>query len=219
MVTPRGDGLSDPRDKIDSVLDRSEASEFRRDVRERTLALAHEQVLLVGWDQLRVGKIASEIGVSRPTIYAEFGNKDGIARALVAQQTQRYLTGVTDRLSRYSDEPVEAFRVAMRYTFAEARRDPLLRAILVSSESAGDPMLPRAVTRDRPVFYIATETLFEWSVARYPTIPVEPLRDVIDTLVRLVISHLVFAGPRPTKVIHKLTDVAECLYRDQLGQP
>ena len=63
----------------------------------RTLVVAHEQ--LVEWLGPSTGRAIAEIvGVSRPTIYAEFGNKEGIAEALVLAETNRFLIGVQERL-------------------------------------------------------------------------------------------------------------------------
>ena len=48
-------------------------AEFRRQVRERVLEAAYAHTVERGWDRVRVGEIAVESGVSRPTLYREFG--------------------------------------------------------------------------------------------------------------------------------------------------
>ncbi|MGW4028021.1 TetR family transcriptional regulator [Streptomyces sp. NPDC004838] len=49
------------------------------------------------WSGVRMVDVAAAAGVSRQTLYNEFGGKDGLARALVRREADAYLLGV-DRL-------------------------------------------------------------------------------------------------------------------------
>ncbi|MGW7055171.1 TetR/AcrR family transcriptional regulator [Streptomyces sp. NPDC054887] len=52
-------------------------------------ALAHRP-----WSGVRMVDVAAAAGVSRQTLYNEFGTKDGLARALVRREADGYLAGV-----------------------------------------------------------------------------------------------------------------------------
>jgi len=201
------------------VSEGEQASEFRQWVRDRTLAVAHEHLVEQGWDRVRVGQIAEEVGVSRPTLYAEFGNKEGIAEALVLAETNRFLVGIQQRLDRNVTEPEKAIRAAIRYTFAEADKSALLRAILTSSDEGNDTMLPLLTTRSEPIFHSATQFLVAWFAENYPGINKEQLTDGVDALVRLVVSNLMFPGPRPKQTPNRVANVALALFGDQLEGP
>ena len=206
------------RGRLASVSDGEHTSEFREWVRERTLVVAHEQLVAKGWDRVRVGEIAAEVGVSRPTLYAEFGNKEGIAEALVLAETDRFLLGIQQRLERNLADPQKAIRLATRYTFAEADKSALLRAILTASDEGNDTMLPLLTTRSEPIFYSATQFLIAWFAEHYPGINKAQLVDGVDALVRLVVSNLMFPGPRPRQTPNRVANVALALFGSQLSR-
>ncbi len=194
----------------------SNTSEFRQWVREQTLAVATELLLEQGWDRVRVGQIAERVGVSRPTIYAEFGNKEGIAESLVFAETQRFLVGIEGRLDQHADDPEKAVRSAIRYTFREADNSPLLRAALTSAGNVNDSILPFLTTRPQPLLFSATETLVNWFVEHFPDVVRAPMVDAIDAVVRLVVSNLMFPGEHPRKTPTKVGNVAVALIEDAL---
>ena len=61
---------------------------FRRHVREQVLRVTRELTIEKGWDQVRMSDVAESVGVSRPTLYKEFGDKQGLGDALVVSEGQ-----------------------------------------------------------------------------------------------------------------------------------
>ncbi|MFI1395107.1 TetR/AcrR family transcriptional regulator [Streptomyces sp. NPDC020681] len=88
------------------------------------LALAEQP-----WSAVRMVDVASAAGVSRQTLYNEFGSKDGLARALVRREADAYLHGV-DRLLAEPAGPADRLAALAEWTAGEARARPLLRALL-----------------------------------------------------------------------------------------
>ncbi|MFI2371074.1 TetR/AcrR family transcriptional regulator [Streptomyces sp. NPDC018833] len=80
------------------------------------------------WSGVRMTDVAGAAGVSRQTLYNEFGSKDGLARALMRREADRYLRGV-ERLAQRT-EPAERLVSLAEWTVGEARTRPLLRALL-----------------------------------------------------------------------------------------
>ncbi|GGT09584.1 TetR family transcriptional regulator [Streptomyces kurssanovii] len=81
------------------------------------------------WSGIRMVDVASAAGVSRQTLYNEFGSKDGLARALVRREADAYLRGV-DRLMAQSASVAERLVSVAEWTVGEARARPVLRALL-----------------------------------------------------------------------------------------
>ena len=162
---------------------------FRREVRERALAVARELTLARGWQQVRFVEVADAVGVSRPTMYSEFGSKAGLGEALVLVETTEFLTGIITELSQYDDDLVAAAKVALRYTVLAAATNPLLHGVLTN---AGDTDLLLLLTsQSGPVLAVAVEVLSSWFVEHFPDLPTNDLTEVIELLVRLTLSHLV----------------------------
>jgi AcrR family transcriptional regulator len=73
--------------------------------------------------------VAAAAGVSRQTLYNEFGSKDGLARALVRREADGYLAGVDRALAGYSD-PRDRLTATAEWTTSAARDNILVRAML-----------------------------------------------------------------------------------------
>ena len=87
---------------------------FRRQVHDQALETAQAMLVERGWEQVRFGDVASAIGVSRPTLYAAFGNKEGLAEALVLRETDRFLVGITEVLNTFHDAVFDMQRRVLR---------------------------------------------------------------------------------------------------------
>src|SRR5690606_11757664 len=73
-----------------------------------------------GWSTITMAKLADAAGVSRQTVYNEFGSKSGLAEALVMRELRRFLAVVEDELAS-GDDLVDALR---RTTAAVPRPAP-----------------------------------------------------------------------------------------------
>ncbi|MFB7373633.1 TetR/AcrR family transcriptional regulator [Streptomyces sp. NPDC056222] len=84
------------------------------------------------WSAVRMVDVASAAGVSRQTLYNEFGSKEGLARALVRREADVYLQGVDQVLAR-PVPPVRNLAAVAEWTVAAAGARPVLRALLTGS--------------------------------------------------------------------------------------
>lgn len=76
------------------------------------------------WSAVRMVDVAVAAGVSRQTLYNEFGSKDGLARSLVRRETEAFLAGVERALG------AGGLPAAAEWTVASARGNVLVRAML-----------------------------------------------------------------------------------------
>jgi AcrR family transcriptional regulator len=114
--------------------------------RESLLDAAYRALARRSWSAVRMVDVAAAAGVSRQTLYNEFGSKDGLARALVRREADAYLAGVDRALTgpapsradphtdaRPEDPRVETgqrLTAAAEWIAAAARENALVRALL-----------------------------------------------------------------------------------------
>ncbi|MEU9483573.1 helix-turn-helix domain-containing protein [Streptomyces decoyicus] len=104
--------------------------------RESLLDAAYTALMSRPWAAVRMVDVAAAAGVSRQTLYNEFGSKEGLARALVRRETENYLAGVARALSREASaagtrgDAAGRVVAAAAWTLRTARANPLVRAAL-----------------------------------------------------------------------------------------
>ncbi|GAA2400351.1 TetR family transcriptional regulator [Streptomyces coeruleofuscus] len=110
--------------------------------RESLLDAAYAALARRPWSAVRMVDVAAAAGVSRQTLYNEFGSKDGLARALVRREADGYLAGVDRALTGHSDLRDRLTATAEWITSA-ARENALVRAMLTGcwSERLPSPAL------------------------------------------------------------------------------
>lgn len=110
--------------------------------RESLLDAAYTALARRPWSAVRMVDVAAAAGVSRQTLYNEFGSKDGLARALVRREADGYLAGVDRALTAHSD-PRDRLTATAEWTTAAARENALVRAMLTGcwSERLPSPAL------------------------------------------------------------------------------
>ena len=176
---------------------------FRREVRERALVVARQRTLERGWQHVRFVEIADAVGVSRPTMYSEFGSKAGLGEALVLSETAEFLTGIIAAISTRTDDLAAAAKVALRYTVQSAHDHPLLHGVLTNAGDAD--LLLLLSSQAGPVLTVAVDVLTEWFFEHFPSYPQPLLGELIESLVRLTLSHLV----QPTRTVEDTVGVLE----------
>lgn len=181
---------------------------FRQHVRDRALDAVRALTVEKGWSGVRMGDIAALTGVSRPTLYKEFGDKQGLGEALIMQETERFLVGISRTLDAHPQDAAGGISAAIEYVLGEADASPLLCAILTSARDADNDLLPMLTTRSAPVLDAATRTLISWFTQHFPQLDPRDLADGVDALVRLAVSHLVLPVDDRTTTAHRLTRIA-----------
>ncbi|MET9477751.1 TetR/AcrR family transcriptional regulator [Streptomyces sp. NPDC002917] len=97
--------------------------------REALLDAALSALSTLPWATVRMVDVASAAGVSRQTLYNEFGSKDGLARALVRRAADGYLAGV-ERALESPGGAGDRLAATAAWTVRAARTNTLVRALL-----------------------------------------------------------------------------------------
>lgn len=178
-----------------------------RHTREALLDAAADVVLHGDWARARMVDVARAAGVSRQTLYVEFGSKDALAQALAMREAERYMLGATEAMVGHDGSPAEAIGAATEFTLREAGDNPLLKAVLTDDAGA---MLPYLTTRAEGVLSVVTDHIATYLADHWPHLPPAEVRLVADTVIRLTVSHLVLPGGRPEQTA---ADVAHLVAR------
>jgi AcrR family transcriptional regulator len=145
-----------------------------------------------GWAETTMAEVAAAAGVSRQTLYHEFGSRNDFAQAYVLRETGRFVASVETALSSRTGDPRAALVAAFEVFLAAAAGHPLIRAIV--SGDGNDGLLALITIQGGPVLGLATERLAALFITSWPQIDAGRARLVADCLVRLAISHAALPG-------------------------
>ncbi len=173
------------------------------DITELLLDAAADLLAARGFHGLRMIEVASRAGVSRQTVYNEFGNKEGLVQAVAAWRTEEYLTGIVTRLKEDPD-PWEAMRSAFRFTFEQTEKDRLVSAVLTGQDA--EDLLPFLTIRGHPVLFQATEVVERHLSDHFPG---RHVRFTAETTVRLALSHLLMPSSDLDSAMDAVVGVAK----------
>lgn len=167
----------------------------RQLLRETLFGAARDQLEHRSWSEITMSDIAGAAGVSRQTLYKEFGSRDEFAQAFVIHEGERFLDAVDAAVRQHLDDPRAAVGAALGVFLRSAGDDPLVR-ILLSDDGTGG-MLPFVTTQGMPVVYWATARLTETIEAGWPQAPPAKVRLLAESLVRLAISYITAPSEAP----------------------
>ncbi|MGB8651684.1 MAG: TetR family transcriptional regulator [Mycobacteriales bacterium] len=176
--------------------------------RQALLDAAYDAALAGEWERVRMADVALAAGVSRQTLYYEFGSKDALAHALALREAARWMEGADAAIVGHDGTPSEAVAAGTVWTLEEAARNPLLKAVLTDDVGG---LLPYLTTRAESLQAAARDHLAEHLSSHWPQISRERVQLVADTVTRLTFSHLVLPGGRPDQVAHDIAVLVDAL--------
>lgn len=168
-----------------------------RILRDDLLDATAELIAQRGYRGVRMQDIADAVGVSRQTVYNEFGDKWSLCQALLMRDNERYLDGVDAALAGH-DDLHEAVAAAVMYTLETTADDPLKKAVLTGTGS--EDLLPLFTTQAEPLFFTARERIVEHACRHWPELDREVAAELADAAVRLTHSHTMLPAQPPEKV-------------------
>jgi AcrR family transcriptional regulator len=185
-------------------------------LRETLFAAARDELQLRAWSEITMADVASAAGVSRQTLYKEFGNREEFASAFVIHEGERFLDGVEAAVRQHLDDPRAAVGAALEEFLRSAGEDPLVR-ILLSDDGTGG-MLPLVTTQGMPVVHWATARLTAVIEEGWPQAPADKARLLAESLVRLAISHITAPGDSPDATAARTGELLGPFIDEALGR-
>ena len=175
----------------------------RQLLRDRLLDAGREQLRGRAWAQVTMAEIAAAAGVSRQTLYNEFGTRDEFGQALVIRESSRLLDAVEQTIAAHAEDPIAALTAGLERFLTIATSDPFVR-LLLGDDGTGGP----AAARHHPE--PAGPRVGERARRRHDPRPVAAggpvdLDALADTLVRLAISHVTAPRDPPAQTAAAIT--------------
>jgi AcrR family transcriptional regulator len=175
----------------------------RRLLRDRLLDAGREQIVNRTWAQVTMAEIAAAAGVSRQTLYNEFGTRDEFAQALAIREAERFLADVDQAIEEHAADPLAALTAALERFLTIATEDPLIQLLLADDGTGA--LLPLITTQSRPLLDWAARRLADAIDAHWPGVAREDLSGLADALVRLAISHVTAPRDPPARAAASIT--------------
>ena len=166
-------------------------------LRQTLFGAARDRLEQQAWSEITMSDIAATAGVSRQTLYKEFGSRDEFAQAFVIHVGERFLDDVDAAVREHLDDPRAAIDAALGMFLRAAGEDPVVRVLLSDDGTGG--MLPFVTTQGMPVVVFATARLFETIRDGWPEAPPDKVQLLAESLVRLAISYITAPGDAPDR--------------------
>ncbi|RLU99322.1 TetR family transcriptional regulator [Streptomyces griseocarneus] len=193
------------------------------------------------WNGVRMVDVAAAAGVSRQTLYNEFGSKAGLARALVRREADALLAGVERALADAGPEADAGARCAAAagWILRTARANPLVRAALTGCRGERLPAVaapsvpsPRGsglpVVRGTPTPWALADGIRDRAAcavagragrrAAEPEAPVpEAVLWACEAAVRLTLSYVIAPAPSPEEAAGHVARLVRALLGEGYG--
>lgn len=164
-------------------------------LRSTILDTVHELVADHAWERLSMAAVAKAAGVSRQTLYNEFGDRDGLAEAYIIREAGRFLDRIEEAITAHPDSLVDAFSAAMLAVLVMGEAHPVLTD-LVAGTASPEFIEPLVGTADAPVLDLAGARLTAILHEHWSAIDLATAEEVAELFTRLALSYL--TQPRHT---------------------
>lgn len=165
-------------------------AEVRTMLRDRLLDAARELTCSDGWQAVTMAGVAGAVGVSRQSVYREFGSKTALGQAMVEREADWFLGLVRAQLETHAADLASGLVAAVETTLQTGADNQLIKAILAASHGASDELLPLLTTRTEPVLQRAVTAVLEQIRQAGTGLDEAELTQLVDVVVRLTLSHL-----------------------------
>ncbi|MFB9362098.1 TetR/AcrR family transcriptional regulator [Actinoplanes nipponensis] len=186
--------------------------EKRRQLRTAIIDAARDLAVAQGWAAVKMADVADAVGVSRQTVYNEFRNKAGLAEALTGREIGRFVDAVRAELLAHGGDVRAAGEAAILRTLTEAADNPLVKTVLTGADG-DDGLLPYLTTRSELVLTTASAVVRDWAAAHVPQAGEQTVAAAAESIVRLVLSHVVLPSAPAEQTAAVLADTLVRLLR------
>lgn len=185
---------------------RTPYAEAARELLRQTLfGAARDELAQRPWSEVTMSDIAGAAGVSRQTLYKEFGNRNEFGLAFVINEGEHFLDEVDQAVIANQEDPRAAVAAALELFLSTAGEDPLIKMLLSDDGTGG--MLPFVTTQGMPVVQWATARLATTIEAGWPQAPKADVLLLSEALVRLAISYITAPSESPDTIASSVADL------------
>lgn len=173
-------------------------------LRDVVLDAMRTELLAKDWSAITLSDVARTAGISRQTIYNEFGSRQGLAQAYAVRVADRMVDAIGAAIDSNVGNVYAAFLEGFRMFFAESAADPLVISLL---NGAAKPDLLQIITTDSaPIINRSAQRLTDVFLGSWVGASADDAGVLARSIVRLAMSYV----SMPPEADH---DVAEDLAR------
>lgn len=172
-------------------------------LRESILDAAAARASQVDWSQVRIADIADDVGVSRQTIYNEFGSKDQLGKALFGREMAAYTVGILETTKNAVDLG-EAIRASVVWILAQARSNEMVQRTLRDARTGNagnETLLPLLTVNAHQILLPARDALTDYFESRWPSGDLDRATILVELVIRFVISFVIVPSDQPEEVM------------------
>lgn len=160
--------------------------------------------------------VAAAAGVSRQTLYDEFGSRQALAEAYVASETERFLAIVDVALRSSGSEPRSAVVGGVTTFLTAAGMTGVLRAIV--TDDGNHELLALITTHGQSVLDASTARLSAFFLEGWPGTDPAAARLGARSLVRLALSYATQPDGSPEAAAGEIADLLTPYFDQVLGR-
>jgi AcrR family transcriptional regulator len=169
-------------------------------LRDSILDGMREMLLSRDWSSITLSDVARAAGISRQTIYNEFGSRQGLAQGYALRLADRLVDEIEDAIVGNVGDVYAAFLQGFRDFFAESAADPLVISLLTGGTK---PDLLQLITTDSgPIITRASQRLTETFMNSWVRASEEDAGVLARAIVRLAMSYV----SMPPEADHDVAD-------------
>jgi AcrR family transcriptional regulator len=157
-------------------------------LRDSILDGMREMLLSRDWSSITLSDVARAAGISRQTIYNEFGSRQGLAQGYALRLADRLVDQIEDAIVGNVGDVYAAFLQGFRDFFAESAADPLVISLLTGGTK---PDLLQLITTDSgPIITRASQRLTQTFMNSWVRASEEDAGVLARAIVRLAMSYV-----------------------------
>ena len=152
------------------------------------------------WSAITLADVAKSAGISRQTIYNEFGSRQGLAQGYALRLADRLVDAIGDAIGQNVGQVYDAFLQGFRAFFQQSAADPLVISLLTG---AAKPDLLQIITTDSgPIISRASAKL----AAAFRNSWVDTSEDDAGVLARAIVRLAMSYVSMPPESDHDVAD-------------
>jgi AcrR family transcriptional regulator len=157
-------------------------------LRDSVLDAMRELLLSRDWSAITLADVARAAGISRQTIYNEFGSRQGLAQGYALRLADRLVNAVEDAIYSNVGDVYAAFLQGFRAFFSESAADPLVISLL---SGVAKPDLLQIITTDSgPIITHCSARLTSSFMHSWVRASEEDAGMIARAIVRLALSYV-----------------------------
>lgn len=157
-------------------------------LRDLVLDAMRDLLLSKDWSSITLADVAKSAGISRQTIYNEFGSRQGLAQGYALRLADRLVDAIGSAIDDNVGQIHEAFLQGFRMFFTESAADPLVLSLLTG---AAKPDLLQIITTDSgPIITRASARLTRALMSSWVSASEQDAGVLARAIVRLAMSYV-----------------------------